>query len=62
MYKMQVAEEFLDEDAIYFPYNMDFRGRVYPIPPNLNHMVRTWKYMNVQNKRCIRAMIFVVLF
>ncbi|RHY52498.1 hypothetical protein DYB34_000698 [Aphanomyces astaci] len=38
VYKLQVAEEFQHEEAIYFPYNMDFRGRVYPIPPNLNHL------------------------
>lgn len=38
LYKLQVAEEFRNEKAIYFPYNMDFRGRVYPIPPNLNHL------------------------
>lgn len=38
IYKLQVAEEFLHEDAIYFPYNLDFRGRAYPIPPNLNHL------------------------
>lgn len=25
-------------DSFWFPYNMDFRGRVYPIPPHLNHM------------------------
>jgi DNA-directed RNA polymerase len=23
---------------IYFPHNLDFRGRVYPIPPHLNHL------------------------
>ena len=22
----------------YFPHNLDFRGRAYPIPPHLNHM------------------------
>lgn len=38
LYKLQVAEEFKDETELYFPYNMDFRGRVYPIPPNLNHL------------------------
>ncbi|OQS05246.1 DNA-dependent RNA polymerase [Thraustotheca clavata] len=38
IYKLQVAEEFQHEEAVYFPYNMDFRGRVYPIPPNLNHL------------------------
>lgn len=32
---MNIAEEFR-EHVIYFPYNMDFRGRTYPIPPNLN--------------------------
>jgi len=29
---------FKNVDQIYFPHNMDFRGRVYPIPPHLNHM------------------------
>ncbi|KAI9908787.1 hypothetical protein PsorP6_003037 [Peronosclerospora sorghi] len=38
LYKLQVAEEFKDEPELYFPYNLDFRGRVYPIPPNLNHL------------------------
>lgn len=23
---------------MYFPMNLDFRGRVYPIPPHLNHL------------------------
>lgn len=23
---------------MYFPHNIDFRGRVYPIPPNLSHI------------------------
>lgn len=27
-----VAEKFLPEEAIYYPHNIDFRGRVYPIP------------------------------
>lgn len=27
-----VAEKFADEEAIYFPHNLDFRGRVYPMP------------------------------
>ncbi|KAJ8525352.1 hypothetical protein ON010_g15764 [Phytophthora cinnamomi] len=34
----KVAEEFKDEPELFYPYNMDFRGRVYPIPPNLNHL------------------------
>lgn len=25
-------------DKFYFPHNVDFRGRAYPIPPNLNHI------------------------
>jgi DNA-directed RNA polymerase, mitochondrial len=35
--KLGIAEQFKD-DVFYFPYNMDFRGRAYPIPPNLNHL------------------------
>ncbi|CAM9775395.1 unnamed protein product, partial [Phaeothamnion confervicola] len=35
--KMELAEKFRDH-AFYFPYNVDFRGRAYPVPPNLNHM------------------------
>lgn len=23
---------------MYFPHNLDFRGRAYPIPPHLNHL------------------------
>lgn len=30
--RIWVAEKFIDEDAIYFPHSLDFRGRVYPIP------------------------------
>lgn len=29
---IKMAERFKDEERIYFPCNMDFRGRVYPIP------------------------------
>ncbi len=35
--KYWVAEKFI-EDVIYFPCNLDFRGRAYPIPPNLSHL------------------------
>jgi DNA-directed RNA polymerase len=35
--RVNVAKDLLD-DVIYFPYNFDFRGRAYPIPPHLNHM------------------------
>jgi DNA-directed RNA polymerase len=35
--KLKIADQFKD-DVIYFPHNIDFRGRAYPIPPNLSHM------------------------
>ena len=36
--KLQVARAFKNVDKIYFPQQLDFRGRVYPIPPHLNHI------------------------
>lgn len=36
--KMDVASRFVGERELFFPFNMDFRGRVYPVPPHLNHM------------------------
>jgi DNA-directed RNA polymerase len=36
--KLKVAEDFAKEPKFYFPHNMDFRGRAYPIPPHLNHI------------------------
>ncbi|MDX5515072.1 DNA-directed RNA polymerase [Stenotrophomonas sp. RG-453] len=33
--KLALAEKFVDYPAIYFPHNLDFRGRVYPLPPTL---------------------------
>lgn len=35
--KMKVADQFTS-DVVYFPHNVDFRGRAYPVPPHLNHM------------------------
>ena len=35
--KLRIAEEFRHH-TFYFPYNLDFRGRAYPVPPNLNHL------------------------
>jgi len=35
--KLNVAREF-DGKEFYFPHNIDFRGRAYPIPPHLNHV------------------------
>ncbi|BGP03375.1 DNA-directed RNA polymerase [Rhodotorula toruloides ATCC 204091] len=36
-YKLEIARAFLGE-TFYFPHNLDFRGRAYPIPPNLSHI------------------------
>ena len=33
---LQVAEDFKDSVAIYFPHSLDFRGRCYPMPQDLN--------------------------
>ena len=35
---LMTASKFSREPNIYFPHNMDFRGRCYPIPSSLNHM------------------------
>lgn len=35
--KFMVADKF-ESDIIYYPHNLDFRGRAYPIPPNLSHL------------------------
>lgn len=34
--KLWVAEKFLDEEAIYFPHVMDWRGRAYAVPGFVN--------------------------
>ncbi|KAF7196602.1 DNA-directed RNA polymerase, mitochondrial [Pseudocercospora fuligena] len=36
-FQLEIARTLLNE-TLYFPHNMDFRGRAYPIPPYLNHM------------------------
>ncbi|KZT39784.1 DNA/RNA polymerase [Sistotremastrum suecicum HHB10207 ss-3] len=36
-YKIEIARAFLG-DTFYFPHNVDFRGRAYPMPPHLNHI------------------------
>ncbi|KAF8421296.1 hypothetical protein EV426DRAFT_637859 [Tirmania nivea] len=36
-FKLEIARAFLKE-KMYFPHNVDFRGRAYPIPPHLNHI------------------------
>ncbi|KAK5117258.1 hypothetical protein LTR62_005875 [Meristemomyces frigidus] len=36
-FQLEIARAVANE-TLYFPHNMDFRGRAYPIPPYLNHM------------------------
>ena len=37
LYRLEVAQMLGNRD-FYMPYNLDFRGRAYPIPPHLNHL------------------------
>ena len=34
--KLRLAQELRDQPAIYFPHNLDFRGRIYPMTQDLN--------------------------
>jgi DNA-directed RNA polymerase len=36
--RLNIAVAFSKCARIYFPHNVDFRGRTYPLPPHLNHM------------------------
>ncbi|KAK3677953.1 DNA-directed RNA polymerase [Recurvomyces mirabilis] len=36
-FQLEIARSVVNE-TLYFPHNLDFRGRAYPIPPYLNHM------------------------
>jgi len=38
MLKLNQAEKFKHCEELYFPYNLDFRGRAYPIPPHLSNI------------------------
>jgi DNA-directed RNA polymerase len=35
--QLEMARSYLNE-TFYYPHNIDFRGRAYPIPPTLNHI------------------------
>lgn len=35
---LQVARKLRDEEGFFYPHNLDFRGRAYPIHPHLNHL------------------------
>lgn len=37
-FEEQVARKMKDEDGFYYPHNLDFRGRAYPMHPYLNHL------------------------
>lgn len=37
LYRLSIANHFRDK-VFWFPHNMDFRGRTYPIPPHFNHL------------------------
>ncbi|XP_031478888.1 DNA-directed RNA polymerase 2B, chloroplastic/mitochondrial-like isoform X4 [Nymphaea colorata] len=36
--KLAVAHKMKDEEGFYYPHNLDFRGRAYPMHPYLNHL------------------------
>jgi DNA-directed RNA polymerase len=36
-FQLEIAKAYINE-TFYFPHNIDFRGRAYPIPPYLNHI------------------------
>ena len=36
--KLNQARQFESFEKIYFPYNVDFRGRAYPVPPHLSNV------------------------
>ncbi|GLT91693.1 hypothetical protein SLE2022_095690 [Rubroshorea leprosula] len=36
--KLNVARKMKEEEGFYYPHNLDFRGRAYPMHPYLNHL------------------------
>lgn len=36
--KLSIARDFNGINEIYYPHNIDYRGRAYPISPHLNHL------------------------
>eukprot|EP00250_Pteridium_aquilinum_P021406 c25112_g1_i1 orf=168-3746(+) len=36
--KLSVARQMKNEECFYYPHNIDFRGRAYPMHPHLNHL------------------------
>jgi hypothetical protein len=37
-YKLEIAWAYKDVRSMYFPHNVDFRGRAYPIAPHFSHI------------------------
>lgn len=35
---VQVARKLREEEQFFYPHNLDFRGRAYPMHPHLNHL------------------------
>jgi DNA-directed RNA polymerase len=35
--RLWIAQKFVEEEAIYFPHELDFRGRIYPVPVSGPH-------------------------
>jgi hypothetical protein len=57
--KFWVAEKFKN-DTFYFPYNLDFRGRAYPVPPNLNHLGEI--VCREQDVQCLISFLFSIIY
>lgn len=36
--KLSVARKMREDDGFYYPHNLDFRGRAYPMHPHLSHL------------------------
>jgi DNA-directed RNA polymerase len=37
-FQLETARAYVNEEKMFFPHSVDFRGRAYPIPPILNHI------------------------
>ena len=60
--KLDQAMELRNEREIYFPFNVDFRGRVYPIPAHLNHMGNgTWMLGAISLSLSLSLSLFLFL-
>ena len=46
LYKLSVANHFRDH-VFWLPINLDFRGRVYPIPPHCAHVGKDWVWAEI---------------